>query len=136
MAVKLAWQFGPLFAAASRSRGDDGLTSISRHRSDGALLAAASTADARAAMTSAVVDSSSPARARRCVYYRPAAGAAGCCCVADRAALLTDAMQSAAATVDEFLEEQPEPVRADLMQLRTMIRSEAPGVLGTVSYAR
>ena len=43
-------------------------------------------------------------------------------------------MRSAAATVDEFLQEQPEPLRKDLEQLRALVRSEAPDALEAMKY--
>ena len=38
-------------------------------------------------------------------------------------------MRSAATTADDFLSEQPENVRQDLAQLRTIIRNEMPEAL-------
>jgi uncharacterized protein YdhG (YjbR/CyaY superfamily) len=43
-------------------------------------------------------------------------------------------MKSAAATVDEFLDEQPETIRKDLVELRSIIQSEIPGVLEGMRY--
>jgi uncharacterized protein YdhG (YjbR/CyaY superfamily) len=43
-------------------------------------------------------------------------------------------MKSAAATVDDFLAEQPEPVRRDLAQLRAIIRAEVPQAVEGMNY--
>jgi uncharacterized protein YdhG (YjbR/CyaY superfamily) len=43
-------------------------------------------------------------------------------------------MQSKAKTVDEFLKSQPEGIRADLMQLRAMVRTAAPEAVESMKY--
>src|SRR5258708_27151 len=43
-------------------------------------------------------------------------------------------MQSKAHTVDEFLAEQPEPLRGELAQLRAMIREVAPQTVESMQY--
>lgn len=43
-------------------------------------------------------------------------------------------MRSAAATVDDFLAELPEPVRRDLAQLRAMIHAEVPQAVEGMNY--
>ena len=43
-------------------------------------------------------------------------------------------MRSDAATVDDFLDEQPETIRKDLEQLRHLVRSEAPEAVEGMRY--